>query len=44
MAWFKRFYDPIILPDGRKLLTLRDAPNISPHCRNPSMTQPIGKS
>ena len=25
MAWFKRFYDPIILSDGRKLLTLRDA-------------------
>jgi hypothetical protein len=25
MAWFKRFYDPIILPDGRKLLALRDA-------------------
>ena len=25
MAWCKRFYDPIILPDGRKLLTLRDA-------------------
>jgi hypothetical protein len=25
MAWFKRFYDPIILPDGRKLLTFRDA-------------------
>jgi hypothetical protein len=25
MAWFKRFYDPIILPDGRKLLTQRDA-------------------
>ena len=25
MAWFKRFYDPIILPDGRKLLTLGDA-------------------
>jgi hypothetical protein len=25
MAWFKRFYDPIILPGGRKLLTLRDA-------------------
>jgi hypothetical protein len=25
MAWFKRFYDPIILPDRRKLLTLRDA-------------------
>jgi hypothetical protein len=25
MAWFKRFHDPIILPDGRKLLTLRDA-------------------
>jgi hypothetical protein len=20
MPWFKRFYDPIILPDGRKLL------------------------
>jgi hypothetical protein len=25
MAWFKRFYDPIILSDGRKLLTYRDA-------------------
>ena len=25
MAWFKRFYDPIVLPDGRTLLTLRDA-------------------
>ena len=25
MAWSKRFVDPIILPDGRKLLTLRDA-------------------
>ena len=25
MVWFKRFYDPIILPDGRELDTLRDA-------------------
>lgn len=25
MAWFKRFYDPIILPDGRELRTYRDA-------------------
>ena len=25
MPWSKRFFDPIILPDGRKLLTLRDA-------------------
>jgi hypothetical protein len=25
MAWFKRFVDPIILPDGRELLTRRDA-------------------
>jgi hypothetical protein len=25
MTWFKRFVDPIILPDGRELLTLRDA-------------------
>jgi hypothetical protein len=25
MAWFKRFVDPIILPDARKLLTPRDA-------------------
>jgi hypothetical protein len=25
MAWFKRFYDPIIQPDGRRLLTYRDA-------------------
>jgi hypothetical protein len=25
MVWFKPFADPIVLPDGRKLLTLRDA-------------------
>jgi hypothetical protein len=25
MAWFKRFYDPIILPDARELRTYRDA-------------------
>jgi hypothetical protein len=25
MMWFKRFTDPIVLEDGRKLLTLRDA-------------------
>ena len=25
MAWFKRFYDPIVLPDERKLLALRNA-------------------
>jgi hypothetical protein len=25
MVWFKRFYDPIVLLDGRELLTLRDA-------------------
>jgi hypothetical protein len=25
MAWFKRFVDPIVVPDGRTLLTLRDA-------------------
>jgi hypothetical protein len=25
MPWFKRFYDPIILPDGRELRTYRDA-------------------
>jgi hypothetical protein len=25
MGWSARFVDPIILPDGRKLLTLRDA-------------------
>jgi hypothetical protein len=24
MAWFARFYDPIILPDGRELRTYRD--------------------
>jgi len=24
-GWSKRFDDPIVLPDGRKLLTLRDA-------------------
>jgi hypothetical protein len=25
MAWFKRFAEPIVVPDGRELLTLRDA-------------------
>jgi len=25
MAWDQRFYDPIELPSGRKLVTLRDA-------------------
>ena len=25
MAWFNRFINPIILPDGRKLLTYRNA-------------------
>jgi hypothetical protein len=25
VAWFKRFINPIVLPDGRKLMTLRDA-------------------
>ena len=25
MAWFKRFVEPIVLPDGHELLTLRDA-------------------
>jgi len=25
MVWFARFYDPIILPDGRELRTYRDA-------------------
>jgi hypothetical protein len=32
MAWFKRFFDSIVLPDGRKLLTLRDA---APSYRKP---------
>jgi hypothetical protein len=25
MTWYKRFHDPIVLPDGRELRTLRDA-------------------
>ena len=25
MPWSARFFDPVILPDGRKLQTLRDA-------------------
>jgi len=25
MSWLKRFVDPIVLPDGRELLALRDA-------------------
>ena len=25
MSWSRKFFDPIILPDGRKLVTLKDA-------------------
>jgi hypothetical protein len=25
MCWVQQFFDPITLPDGRKLITLRDA-------------------
>ena len=25
MAWDQTFFDPIVLPDGKKLITLRDA-------------------
>jgi hypothetical protein len=25
LSWDQRFFDPIILPDGKKLITLRDA-------------------
>jgi hypothetical protein len=32
MAWFKRFYDPIVLPDGRESLTLRDAAEYIMRC------------
>jgi hypothetical protein len=31
-AWDKGFFDPIIFPDGRKLLTLRDAATYSSIC------------
>jgi hypothetical protein len=44
MAWIKRFYDPIILPDGRKLLTLRDAAEYITELPKASMMRPIGKS
>jgi hypothetical protein len=27
MAWSQRFFDPIELPEGRELITLRDAAN-----------------
>jgi hypothetical protein len=27
MTWSRRFEDPVILPDGRKLVTLEDAGN-----------------
>jgi hypothetical protein len=44
MPWFRRFYDPIVLPDGRELLTLRDAAEYITHCRKPSMMPPTGRS
>ena len=44
MSRSKRFYDPIILPDGRKLLTMRDATDTSPRYRRPSMTLPNGRT
>jgi hypothetical protein len=42
LAWFKRFYDPIILPDGRTLLTARRGP--IHRCQWPSTTLPTCKS
>jgi hypothetical protein len=40
-GWQRKFEDPITLPDGRKLVTLRDAadyitalPKKNPTCRN----------
>ena len=42
MAWFKRFYDPIILPDGRKLLTYRDAAEYITALPKPSRMQQTG--
>ena len=41
LGWQREFEDPISLPDGRKLLTLKDAAEYitrsqtrNPHCRN----------
>ena len=41
MTWSKRFLDSSVLPDGRKLLTLRNA---APSYRKPSMMPPTRKS
>jgi hypothetical protein len=44
VSWSARFVDPIILPDGRKLKTLRDvATHTSPGCRKRSTMPPNGK-
>ena len=40
MTWSKRFLDSIVLPDGRKLLTLRNA---APSYRKPSMMPPTSQ-
>ena len=40
-VWQPKFYDPIILPDGRELLTLRDAAEYITALPKPSMTLPI---
>lgn len=44
MAWLKRFYDPIVLPDGRKLLTLRDAAEYITALPKAEHDLPTGKS
>jgi hypothetical protein len=41
MSWSSRFDDPIVLPNGQKLETLRDA--TSEVFQTPSMTRRNGK-
>jgi hypothetical protein len=43
MVWFKRFVDPIILPNGRELLTLRDAAEYITTLPKADTMPPIGK-
>ncbi len=43
MAWDQRFDEPILLPGGRKLITLRDAALYITNFRRPNKPPPNGK-
>jgi hypothetical protein len=42
-GWLRKFEDPIPLPDGRKVITSRDATDYITNCRKKNPTCRAGK-